>query len=54
LVFVLGFIGVKLVADPLFHVPIAWALGVVVVTIGGAVALSLLFPPKGEDEEAAK
>jgi tellurite resistance protein TerC len=52
LVFVLGFIGVKLVIDPVFHFPIAWALGVVLVTITGAVIASLVFRPKAQEAGA--
>lgn len=51
LVFVLGFIGVKLVIDPLFHFPITWALVIVGVLIAGGIALSFIIKKEEKEEE---
>lgn len=53
LAIVLGFVGVKMVAEVMtgyvmehaIHVPIQWSLLVIFVVLGGSVAASLMFPP---------
>lgn len=43
---ILTFVGLKMVSEHFFHVPIAVALGFVVTMLVGAVVLSLLFPKR--------
>jgi tellurite resistance protein TerC len=42
---VLAFVGLKMVVSGWYHVPIGISLGVIVLLLGGSVALSLLRPP---------
>ena len=46
LALVLMFIGVKMLLTDVYPVPVAWSLGLVAVTIGTAMALSLLRPTR--------
>jgi tellurite resistance protein TerC len=53
LALVLAFVGAKMLASGWIKVPIGLSLGVIVVLLGGSVAASLLFPPRGEKEAGA-
>ncbi|HEX9800434.1 MAG TPA: TerC family protein [Thermoanaerobaculia bacterium] len=45
---VLAFIGVKMLASGIYHVPIGLSLGVIALLLVGSVAASLLFPERAE------
>ena len=47
---VLMFVGAKMALSDIYHMPIALSLGVIVLLIGGSVALSLLRPVEEEPE----
>ena len=51
---VLFFIGAKMIVDKLFelHISVEIALGVIALLIGGSIVLSLLAPPKDEQDAA--
>lgn len=44
---ILGFVGIKMLCAPLFHVPVGVSLVVIGGTLGGAVALSM-WPPRAD------
>ncbi len=46
---VLIFIGIKMMLSGYYAIPIGWSLATVAAILAGAVLVSLLFPPKGED-----
>jgi tellurite resistance protein TerC len=46
LALVLAFVGAKMLVASFFKIPIGWALGVVVLLLGGSVVASLLLPPR--------
>jgi tellurite resistance protein TerC len=46
---VLVFVGVKMLIEDLFHIPIAISLGVVAFILGSSVVFSLLYPKKLEE-----
>ena len=48
LAFILVFIGAKMLISHWVHIPIGWALGVVLLALSLSVAASLLFPKKAE------
>lgn len=43
---VLIFVGIKMLVSGVYHLPIALSLGVIAALLGGAIALSLLFPAR--------
>jgi tellurite resistance protein TerC len=43
---ILTFVGVKMTISHFYHVPIAWALGVVASVLAGSILLSMAFPKK--------
>lgn len=49
---VLVFVGLKMVGAKWYHVPISYSLAVIALLIGGAVAASLVWPPREEEEPA--
>jgi tellurite resistance protein TerC len=46
---VLVFIGMKMLASGVYHVPIGISLGIVALVLGGSVVLSLMFPQEAEE-----
>jgi tellurite resistance protein TerC len=48
LALILVFIGAKMLLAEWVEIPILWSLGVVMVTLGAALAASLLYPKKGK------
>lgn len=48
---VLGFIGVKMLASGVYHVPIGLSLGIVAGVLVGSVVLSLIFPKQLEEHD---
>ncbi|MCB1568182.1 MAG: hypothetical protein KDI69_05110, partial [Xanthomonadales bacterium] len=53
---VLIFIGIKMLISDVWHIPVAAALGVVALAIGGSMVASLMLPPrhgKSEDPPAS-
>jgi len=47
LAIILGFIGTKMLLMDIFHIPVAWSLGVTVSILAASVLLSLMITPKG-------
>ena len=43
---ILVFIGTKMLASHWLHIPIGWALGIVVAILAGSIAASVLWPPR--------
>lgn len=52
LAFILSFVGVKMLVEKLYHIPIGIALGVIALVLGLAVFASLRWPPKNKPESA--
>ncbi len=50
---VLAFVGVKMLLTDVAKIPIALSLAVIALVIAVSIALSLLLPPRGDDEAAA-
>jgi tellurite resistance protein TerC len=49
---VLIFVGIKMVGESYFHIPIVVSLGIIVLILGSAIGASMLWPPKPHEEKA--